>query len=103
MNHTYVFSRGYKCVLKSLAEDSKIRCGCEDCRAFVKISVIWGFAPQVGKDGILIWAEPLGLARTGETPYLDPAIERVFLQCWTSERPRSLDSLLSEVQTEITA
>lgn len=102
MAYTYVFTRGYdRCILTQLAEGSKIRCACPRCLTYVRLAVVWAWAPQAGKDGILIWAEPQGLAPYGETPFLTPAIEKLFLQCWTSERPRSIDCDFGEQQEDL--
>lgn len=104
MVHTYVFIRGYdRCILNQLAEGSKLRCACPKCLGYLKLMVKWLFEPQPGKNGILIWAEPVAIVPVTDldAEYLPEPLQRLFLACWTKEGPRSLDCDLGETQTEL--
>ena len=104
MTFTYVFPRGYdRCILNQLAEGSKLRCSCPRCLGYVKLMVKWLFAPQPGKNGILIWGEPVAIVPVTdlESDLLPESLQRLFLACWTHDGPRSLDCELAEVQPEL--
>lgn len=104
MVHTYVFPRGYdRCILNQLAEGSKLRCSCPRCLGYVKLMVKWLFEPQTGKNGILIWAEPVAIVPVTDldSDLLPEGLQRLFLASWTKDGPRSLDCDLGEVQTEL--
>lgn len=106
MTYTYVFPRGYdRCILEQMAPGSKLRCACPRCLGYVGLMVKWLFAPQAGRDGILVWGEPVAIVPVTdlESDLLPERVQRLFLSCWTSERPRSIECELVEVQTELSS